>query len=180
MASAVVVTGVGVVSPLGVSAEQLAARFCAGQSAVEPLAAAGTAGAWGAHVPDIPLSAVPTAARQRVGRLDRLCRLFLSAASLAVESAGLKITPAEADRCGLSFGTGFGCLLADAEYNQKVVEHGPAAASPQLFAYTVSSAAAGEVSIAFGIKGHGEAGRILAGSGKHGEEGLQPDVTLMP
>ncbi|HVO28219.1 MAG TPA: beta-ketoacyl synthase N-terminal-like domain-containing protein, partial [Candidatus Margulisiibacteriota bacterium] len=39
------------------------------------------------------------------------------------------------------------------EYNQKLVEHGPTAASPRLFAYTVSSAAAGEVSIALGIKG---------------------------
>src|SRR5439155_3593013 len=53
----------------------------------------------------------------------------------------------------LSFGTGFGCLLTDAAYYQKVVEHGLAAASPRLFAYTVSSAAAGEVSIALGVKG---------------------------
>ena len=151
--SSVVITGLGVVSPLGASAETLARRVCAGHSAVGALADMGVEGVCGAQVADIPLDAVPAEARRRVGRLDRLCRLFLSATSLAVESAGLKISAAEADRYGLSFGTGFGCLLSDAEYNQKVTEHGPAAASPQLFAYTVSSAAAGEVSIAFGIKG---------------------------
>ena len=153
MTEPVVITGLGVVSPLGVSLEQLAGRFCAGHTAVGPLTGVGIEGAYGAQVSDIPLDAVPAAARQRVGRLDRLCRLFLSAASLAVESGGLQIPSAQADRYGLLFGTGLGCVLTDAEYNQKVLEHGPAAASPQLFAYTVSSAAAGEVSIAFGIKG---------------------------
>ena len=153
MTEPVVITGLGVVSPLGLSIEQLASRFCAGHTAVGPLAGMGIDGAYGAQVSEIPLEVIPTPARQRVGRLDRLCRLVLSAASLAVESSGLKTPAADAERFGLSFGSGLGCLLTDAEYNQKVLEHGPAAASPQLFAYTVSSAAAGEVSIAFGIKG---------------------------
>ncbi len=149
----VLITGVGVVSPLGLSPSELAARFCAGESAVGPLDDLGIHGAFGAVVGEIPLQAVAADKRARVGRLDRLCRLFLSAAYLAVESAGLEFAEAEADRVGLSFGTGLGCLLTNAEYNQKLVEHGPSAASPRLFAYTVSSAAAGEVSIALGIKG---------------------------
>jgi 3-oxoacyl-[acyl-carrier-protein] synthase II len=153
MSAAVVITGLGVVSPLGLSAAELASRFSAGDCAIGPLTGMGVSDAIGATVGELPLDAIPADKRARIGRLDRLCRLFLSAASLAVDASGLSIEDAGAERVGLSFGTGLGCLLTNAEYNRKLVEHGPAAASPRLFAYTVSSAAAGEVSIALGIKG---------------------------
>ncbi len=148
---AVWITGVGVVSPLGNSVRELTERFHAGETAIVPLSE--PAGRFGASVGDIPLELVPSSARTRLGRLDRFCRLLLSAAFSAVDAAQLRISPDAAHRVGLSVGTGLGCLLTNAEYNQKLVEHGAAAASPRLFAYTVSSAAAGEVSIALGIKG---------------------------
>jgi len=148
---AVLITGIGVVSPLGTSVPELAARVAAGDSALAPLP--GFDGAWGAAVADLSLDAIPAEARPRIGRLDRLCRLFLSAAYLAVGDARLNIYATAAERVGLSFGTGLGCLLTNAAYHEKLVHGGPGAASPRLFAYTVSSAAAGEVSIALGIRG---------------------------
>ena len=141
----VVVTGVGVVSPLGHSVDELTRRFRAGARA-----ASGPDGA--VLIADLPLDAVPAEARGRIGRLDRLCRLFLAASYLAVDDAALAIAT-DAERIGLSFGTGLGCLLSNAEFYDKVIEQGAAAASPRVFAYTVSSAAAGEVSIALGIHG---------------------------
>jgi 3-oxoacyl-[acyl-carrier-protein] synthase II len=149
----VVITGFGVVSPLGRSPDALARRFCAGESALRMLSDLGVDGARGATVDAIPLEAILTDKRAHIGRLDRLCRLFLSAAHLAVDTAQLVIEQADAERVGISFGTGLGCLLSNAEYYQKVVEQGPAAASPRVFTYTVSSAAAGELSINLGIKG---------------------------
>jgi 3-oxoacyl-[acyl-carrier-protein] synthase II len=151
MTGGVLITGIGVVSPLAVAVTDLAARVAAGESALAPLP--GFDGAYGASLRDLPLAAIPAESRARMGRLDRLCRLFLAAAYLAVEDARLEIRQTDADRVGLSFGTGLGCLLTNAEYNEKLGRSGPAAASPRLFAYTVSSAAAGEVSIALGIKG---------------------------
>ena len=149
----VVVTGLGVVSPLGFSGTEVAARLCRGEHAVQPFTDP-RVGPWlGATITEVPVEAIPPDQRAHVGRLDRFSRLFLSAASLAVENAGLQIRDDEAERIGLSFGTGFGCLLTNAEYNLKLVERGPTAASPRLFAATVSNAAAGEVSIALGIKG---------------------------
>jgi 3-oxoacyl-(acyl-carrier-protein) synthase len=144
----VVVTGFGVVSPRGCTVQELARSLASGVGE-----AAGDEGSDGLQVRDIPLHAVPADKRARIGRLDRLSRLFLCASYLAVDDAGLQIEPGGSARVGLSFGTGLGCLLTDAEYNQKIVEQGPGAASPRLFAYTVSSAAAGEVSIALGITG---------------------------
>jgi 3-oxoacyl-[acyl-carrier-protein] synthase II len=141
----VVITGIGVVSPLGDSVAALTRRFA------EP--PQGQAEERAACVGAFPMVAVPADKHIRIDRLDRLCRFFLAAAYLAADDARLVIAPEEADRVGLAFGTGLGCLLTDAEYNRKVVEQGPSAASPRLFAYTVSSAAAGQVSIALGIKG---------------------------
>jgi len=142
----VVITGLGVVSPLGHSVAELTRRFAAGERA-----ASGTDG--GVLIETIPLAAVPADRRARIGRLDRICRLFLAASFLAVDDAGLCITPDGAERVGLSFGSGLGCLLSDAEFYDKVLAQGAAAASPRVFASTVSSAAAGEVSIALGIHG---------------------------
>lgn len=142
----VVITGIGVVSPLGNSVPELARRWDAGERAA-------SAAGGGVLIDPIPFDAVPADVRARSGRLDRVCRLFLAAAFLAVNDSGVAIAPADAERLGLSFGTGLGCLLSDAEFYDRVVEHGTAAASPRLFAYTVSSAAAGEVSIALGVHG---------------------------
>jgi len=153
MASSVVITGFGVVSPLGDTMQDVVARVCAGESAVRPIPELGLDGAWGAMVGDVPLEAEAQADKPRAGRLDRLSRLFLAASYRAVGAAGLHLADEDRERVGLSFGTGLGCLLTNAEYNEKIVAAGPSAASPRLFAYTVSSAAAGEVSIALGIRG---------------------------
>jgi 3-oxoacyl-[acyl-carrier-protein] synthase II len=145
----VVISGIGVVSPLGCSVEELARRFAAGKRAVQ----VNVDGEDMARVEDVPLDLVPAERRSRLGRLDRLCRIVLSASALATESAGLSTPFGDGERAGISIGTGLGCLLTDEEYYRRIVVRGPAAASPQLFSYTVSSAAAGEASIVLGIKG---------------------------
>jgi 3-oxoacyl-[acyl-carrier-protein] synthase II len=141
----VAIAGVGVVSPAGNSLADLTDAIRQG-----PLPGRGTAPG---GMCDIPLHVIPSDARTRIGRLDRLCRLFLAASYLAVDDTSLDLTAIDPERLALSFGTGLGCLLTNAEYYDRIVEQGVAAASPRLFAYTVSSAAAGEVSIALGITG---------------------------
>jgi 3-oxoacyl-[acyl-carrier-protein] synthase II len=143
----VAITGIGVVTPLGSSLAAITGRFARGGRP-----SAGRDGA-GARVAAIPLDGVPEDRRSRVGRLDRFCQLLFAASYLAVDAAGLVIDPDDSARIVLSFGTGLGCLLTNAEYDARMVDAGPGSASPRLFAYTVSSAAAGEVSIALGITG---------------------------
>lgn len=133
----IAVTGLGVVSTLASSFDLAEGSPAGGE----------------ARLCEIPLDVIPAEKRARIGRLDRLCRLFLSASSLAAAEARLDVARENAEELGLSFGSGLGCLLTDAEFWEKIVEQGTGAASPRLFAYTVSSAAAGEVSIALGIKG---------------------------
>src|SRR5207244_11651182 len=56
-------------------------------------------------------------------------------------------------RLGVVLGTAFGCFVTNGEYQRKLVQGGIAAASPRLFAATVSNAAAGELGIAYGLGG---------------------------
>jgi 3-oxoacyl-[acyl-carrier-protein] synthase II len=56
-------------------------------------------------------------------------------------------------RLGIVLGTAFGCFLTNAAYQRRFAEGGPGAASPRLFAATVSNAAAGELSIAYRLGG---------------------------
>ncbi len=141
----VAITGIGIVSPLGCSVAELSRRVAAGERA--------PCGDNGTEIGAIPLNALPADRRVRVGRLDRVSRLFLAASFLAIEDAALSLPWRDAERVGLSFGTALGCLLSDAEFYERVAAQGVAAASPRVFAATVSSAAAGEVSIAMGIHG---------------------------
>ncbi len=152
-----VVTGVGLVTPFGTSLAALGRRFAGNERALPEDAGGDAAAETGAPaaltIPRVPFEAVPEDRRGRLGRTDRLCQLLVAASYLAVDDARDPLGSTDPERIGLSFGTGLGCLLTDAEYHRAIVEGGAAAASPRLFAYTVSSAAAGEVSIALGITG---------------------------
>jgi 3-oxoacyl-(acyl-carrier-protein) synthase len=103
--------------------------------------------------------AVPTASlsaewRERVGRVERISALALTAGVRALAQAGLAVGPRRED-AGIVLGTAFGCFLTNADFQRRVAAGGPSAASPRSFAATVSNAAAGELAIALGFAGPG-------------------------
>jgi len=140
MVEAVAITGAGAVTPLG-STPALWARYRAGECAAGTLA-------------DIPLDALPEVVRTRAARAERVTRLVLAAGGAALGAARLAATEGPArPRIGVVLGTAFGCFLTNAAYQRRLAEGGPAAASPRLFAATVSNAAAGELGIAYRLGG---------------------------
>jgi len=92
--------------------------------------------------------------RDRVARVERISALALAAGAGALGDAGIDAR-LRRERAGVVFGTAFGCWLTNAEYQERFAVGGVGAASPRLFAATVSNAAAGEVSIALGLAGPG-------------------------
>jgi len=103
---------------------------------------------------DVSLDALPEAVRARAARAERVTQLVLAAAGRALVAAGLDATDGEPrPRLGVVLGTAFGCFLTNAAYERRLLEGGPAAASPRLFAATVSNAAAGELAIAYRLGG---------------------------
>jgi acetyl-CoA acetyltransferase len=87
----------------------------------------------------------------RLSRMDRLCALALVAADGALVDAGRpKLDP---ERTAVVFGSAYGCHATNEDYYRGLLREGVAGASPRLFAYTLPSSPAGEISIHYGIRG---------------------------
>ena len=100
------------------------------------------------------LGGLPDAVRARAARTERVTQLAFSAIGPALAMAGLATLDGDPrPMLGIVLGTAFGCFLTNAAYQRRLAEGGPGAASPRLFAATVSNAAAGEVSIAYRLGG---------------------------
>jgi 3-oxoacyl-[acyl-carrier-protein] synthase II len=100
------------------------------------------------------LDPLPEAVRTRAVRAERITQLVLASGGAALAQAGLAALDGPArDRLGVVVGTAFGCGLTNAAYAERLIAAGPSAASPRLFAATVSNAAAGELSIAYRLGG---------------------------
>jgi len=138
----VAITGAGVVTPLG-GAPEVWARASAGERASGAIAT-------------LPLASLPDAVQARATRAERVTQLVLAAAGAALAEAGLGGTEGAPDPgLGVVLGTAFGCFLTNASFERRFAEGGAPAASPRLFAATVSNAAAGELGIAYRLGGPG-------------------------
>jgi 3-oxoacyl-[acyl-carrier-protein] synthase II len=132
------------------------------------------------------LEALPEPVRARASRAERVTQLAFSAAGPALAMAGLDVVEGDPrSRMGIVLGTAFGCFLTNAAFERRFAEGGPAAASPRLFAATVSNAAAGELAIAYRLGGPsitltagGVAGLVAIGHAADVLRAGQADVLL--
>ncbi|MEZ4392653.1 MAG: beta-ketoacyl synthase N-terminal-like domain-containing protein [Polyangiales bacterium] len=124
--------------------------------ALDPGARAWLAGAQVARAELSPRERWPEAP-PRVRRLDRaaLHALLVARRVVAATSAW------PGDEVGVVLGTALGCAEVNSRYHRGLVEGGYDAASPMLFAQTIPSTPVGEVSIAFGLRGH--SATVMAG-----------------
>jgi len=100
------------------------------------------------------LDALPETVRSRALRAERVTQLALAASGGALAEAGLLAVEGDSrPDFGIAFGTAFGCFLTNADYQRRLAAVGTRAASPRLFAATVSNAAAGEVGIGYRLGG---------------------------
>jgi len=77
----------------------------------------------------------------------------MAASKMALENAGLQITPENSERGGVFIGSGMGGLPVIEEEYQKLLSKGPGRISPFFIPAVITNLASGQVSIAFGIKG---------------------------
>jgi hypothetical protein len=87
----------------------------------------------------------------RFARLDRLAQLALVTANLSLEQISDKYSITE--DCGVAIGTTYGSHLTNEMFQRQIHANGRSEVSPSLFAYTLPSAAAAEVSMHFHFKG---------------------------
>jgi 3-oxoacyl-[acyl-carrier-protein] synthase II len=149
----VVVTGVGVVSPLG-SQPAFWRRLCAGESGVAPVAGADTA----APPPRLEARARGWSVRDHVRtpllrRMDRCSQMIVSACRMALADAALALEGSAAEAAGMVLGTAFGNLSESEAFLRGLFAKGPALANPLTFPNLVLNAPAGYAAIDLGLRG---------------------------
>jgi len=150
----VVVTGLGMVAPLGVGKVQFSERLFSGVSGIREISAFDTSrlsSHLGAEVRDFdPLQFISL---KTVRRMDRLSQMAVASARLAVEDARIVIGPGNRDRIGIIFGTAFGPTDIKAQCTRTLFTRGPSQMSALLVPNSVMNAPAGHASLELGFRG---------------------------
>jgi len=152
---AVAITGLGVVSPLGIGKEEFWQGLIEGRNGIEEITVFDTAplrSKKGALAKGFnPKAFIPPL---KIRRLDRASQFAIAASKMALEDAGLTINKdVPPERIGIILGSGFcGAVNAEAFHRGQIVK-GPGDLNPMLFPNTVPNAAASNASIELGIKG---------------------------
>ena len=150
----VVITGMGLISPLGNSVEQFWDRLQKGESGISPITSFDTSGfktkiAGGVHDFD------PEArfGRKDARRMDRFSQFALAAAEDAWKDSGLKLDKIDRERLGVYVGSGVGGIQTLMDQGALLKERGPDRVSPTLIPMMISNMAAAMISIKLGALG---------------------------
>ena len=168
MARRVVVTGVGLVSPLGIGREETWSGVLAGRSGTGPITHFDTTGfpvTIAAEVKGFdPLLYVE---KREVKKMGRFIQFAMAAAQFAVEHARLSITPDIAERTGVYIGSGIGGFDVIEREHTALLEGGPRKISPFFIPAAIANLASGFVSIRWGAKGPNSATCTACSSSAH-------------
>ena len=150
----VVVTGIGVVSPLGLDSASTWEGLAAGRSGVAKISAF-DAGDYPVRIAaELPGFDPETVfGRRRAKHLDRVGQMALVAAGEAIAASGLDVA-ADAERIGTVWGTGIGGIRSLEDGMDVLTERGPDWVNPYLLPMMIPNMVAGNVSMEFGIKGY--------------------------
>ena len=147
-------TGVGLVSPLGIGTEANWAALCAGQSGIGPItrfdATQFSARIAGEVKGFDPLRFVD---KKDVKKMDVFIQLAIAAADFAMGDAKLTVSPEWATRTGVFIASGIGGFSTIEREHRALIEGGPRRISPFFIPAAIINLAAGQVSIRFGAKG---------------------------
>ena len=164
----VVVTGMGMVSPIGHTVDESWQAAIAGQSGVG-LNQSFDATDFGvkicASVKDFDISQYINPKEAR--RMDSFIQLGIAAAAQAIEDAGIESHPADADRIGVAIGSGIGGINTIEETHATLVKSGPRRVSPFFVPGVVINMISGNVSIQHGFKGPNVAVVTACTTGTH-------------
>lgn len=151
----VVITGVGVISPVGNDAETFWNSLLEGKSGVDKVTAF-DASDYPTQIAAEVKNFDPEAFgidKKEARRMDRYVQFAMAAAKMAIKDSGLEITEELAERTGVYIGSGIGGLGTWEEQHQVLLEKGPRRVSPFFIPMMIANMASGAVSMEFGAKG---------------------------
>ncbi len=164
----VVITGLGVITPLGTGLEKTWPAICAGASGIHritrfdpanlPVQIAG-------EVRDFdPADFIE---KKEIKKMDTFIHYAVGASQMAVADAGLEIGPENADRVGVYIGAGIGGLPGIEHYHDVLKEKGPDRVSPFFIPMVIINLASGQVAIRIGARGPNSCAVTACATGNH-------------
>ena len=173
----VVVTGLGIVCPIGNAVAEAWSSVLAGKSGISRIThfdATALSSQIAGEVKNFDVAAYLSPKEAR--RMDRFIHLGLAAGVQAIKDSGIQVTEANAVRIGVNIGSGIGGLPMIEDTHNDVLKGGPRKISPFFIPSTIINMISGNLSIMFGLKGPnlamvtacttsthciGEAGRLI-------------------
>jgi 3-oxoacyl-[acyl-carrier-protein] synthase II len=165
----VVITGLGIISPLGNDVSTLWRALKDGKSGV------GTITSFDATGFDSRIAGEVKGFDPRlygmsfkdVKRMDKFAQYAVAAAKQAIESSGLDLNKEDKERIGALVGSGIGSLYTIEEELKNMLHKGPSRMSPFLIPMLIVNEASGQVAIIFGLKGPNSCVATACASGSH-------------
>lgn len=164
----VVITGLGMVSPVGIGNDANWDALTHGRSGIGPITrfdvseyACKIAGELKGFTPEdwIP--------KKDVKKMDLFILYALAATDLAMRDASYQIDPSEAERVGVFIGSGIGGLPSIERQHETLLKEGPRRVSPFFIVGLIVNMASGQVSIRYGAKGPNQASCTACATGTH-------------
>jgi len=150
----VVITGLGMVSSIGIGKEAFWEGCLQGMSGIKPIRGFDVnsyRSRLGGQLPEIDFKAFIKPANLR--RMDRIGKIVVSAVRLAIEDSGLDPKEEDSSQIGISIGTGLGSSDTVDQFFRSLLKEGPLGAAPMLFQTAVPNAITSHCAIEYGIKG---------------------------
>lgn len=150
----VVVTGLGIVSPVGNTVDSAWQSICEGRSGIGPIERFDTdpfAVRFGGEVRDFDIT--DYLSRKEARKMDPFIHYGIAAAVDALQDSGLTIDADNADRVGVSVGSGIGGIHSIEEGHKTFLEQGPRRISPFFIPSAIINMVSGNLSILLGAKG---------------------------
>ncbi len=164
----VVLTGVGMITPLGIGVEDTWDGLITGKPGIRRITHFDSsnfptqiAGEVEGFNPEDYIES------KEIKKMDRFIHFSIAAAKMAIDDSGFKIKDSNAEKIGVIVGSGIGGLNAIEHYHSVFLEKGPRKITPFFIPMLVINLASGQISIKFGAKGPNSAVATACATGSH-------------
>ncbi|MBD3271782.1 MAG: beta-ketoacyl-ACP synthase II [Elusimicrobia bacterium] len=150
----VVITGLGVISPIGIGKEAFRTAVLNGKSGASRITAfdaSSNSSQIAAEVHDFKPDEFLE--KKKIRRMDRFAQFALASAIMAIQDSGLDFARERSNRIGVIVGSGIGGLGTIESEHRVLIERGPRKISPFLIPMLITNMASGEIAIHFGLTG---------------------------
>ncbi|TMA11594.1 MAG: beta-ketoacyl-ACP synthase II [Deltaproteobacteria bacterium] len=165
----VVVTGMGLVTPLGIGVEKNWEALIAGRSGIGPITRFSNLESFSTRIAgEVPdFQAEDFIESKEIKKMDLFIQYSLAAAEIAMQDSGNKIDPAEAPRAGVIIGVGLCGIETIESAHRAYLDGGPRKISPFFIPKVISNLAPGHIAIRHGVKGVNWTPTSACASGNH-------------